>query len=46
MAFNVDPDTGDIAEVLNTYFSYCDLDISVEQFMNLISENENLFAQL
>lgn len=43
MAFNVDPDTGDIAEVLNIYFSYCGLDISVEQFMNLISENENLF---
>lgn len=43
MAFNVDPNTGDIAEVLNIYFSYCGLDISVEQFMNLISENENLF---
>lgn len=43
MAFNVDPDTGDIAEVLNIYFSYCGLYISVEQFMNLISENENLF---
>ena len=43
MAFNVDPDTGDIAEVLRIYFSYCNLDISVEQFMDLISENENLF---
>ena len=43
MAFNVDPDTGDIAEVLRIYFSYCNLDISVEKFMDLISENENLF---
>lgn len=43
MAFNVDSDTETIAEVLNVYFSYCNVDISVEQFMNLISDNDNLF---
>ena len=42
MAFNVDPDSCDIAEVLDIYLTYFNFNFTAEQFINLISENEQL----